>query len=807
MSNGVLWKSPMFDFSGYAALARDLLLTLHREGVPLQADPTVRDQKFLQQMATGPAENLEIWGQLLNTAIDAGVHVIFHPPTSWDGINHYETWKKEKPGFNSYVGITMFETDLLPYGWADACNMMDEIWVPSRFNLDTFARAGVPPEKLQVMPFGLNAALYDPGNKYPLRIPGKRGFTFLSVFQWNRRKGWDVLLQAYLKAFSSQDDVCLVIRAYPDAIKQPAIRDRVRNYVYELGYDADKIPPIIVIDEFIPDERMPNLYLSADCFVLPTRGEGWGIPFMEAMASGLPTIGTNWSSHLDFMNDQNSYLIELDGMEHIPLEHMLENPFYTPDQQWAAPSVEHTAQIMRRVFENRDEAKAVGAVARRDIVSSWSLEKSAAWVKTRTKELLSKPPRPAREHKRPVKIKAECTPAHGIQASSQPMVSSRLTIGVDARILTNQDAMWRGIGHYTYHHLLALVQLTPAWNYRLYIENKPLGSELFKLALYPNVTISNVAEISSHQLDIFHIPDPMTTYQGIGSPMLLIPHGVPSTVLFHDLIPLIFANEFLHTWPHNEQQVYQSRLEQIISSQSVILCNSCSTRDDLARYLSLSPERLKVIMAGLNKHPDHTATEEETKTTCEKYNITLPFYLSVGILDPQKNFFSTLSAFLELRRTASVQLVVVGAEEKYKAQIREFLRENNVTDVIFTGFVSRQELESLYSAAIALLFPSLYEGFGFPVIESMAHGCPVIASDTSSIPEVAGEAAILCDPRDVPAMATAMNRLLTEPALRDELRHKGYQQAARFTWENTAHTTISVWGSMLKETETLRLQP
>src|SRR5690606_25570307 len=130
---------------------------------------------------------------------------------------------RHRSGFAAYVGLTMFETDRLPAGWAAACNGMDEVWLPSTFNRETFTRAGVEPTKLQVIPFGLDTAVYNPATVTPLDIPGRRGFTFLSVFQWSQRKGWDILIKAYLQAFTAADEVCLVIRAYPGRIKQPPL--------------------------------------------------------------------------------------------------------------------------------------------------------------------------------------------------------------------------------------------------------------------------------------------------------------------------------------------------------------------------------------------------------------------------------------------------------------------------------------------------------------------------------------------------------------------------------------------------------
>ena len=125
---------------------------------------------------------------------------------------------------------------------------------------------------------------------------------------------------------------------------------------------------------------MPRLYAAADAFVLPTRGEGWGIQYMEAMASALPVIGTRWSSHLDFMDDTNSYLIDVEQLVPVCSDQTAINPFYTADQLWAEPSAAHTAELMRVVFTQRAAAVATGARARADICRDWTIERSAAWI-------------------------------------------------------------------------------------------------------------------------------------------------------------------------------------------------------------------------------------------------------------------------------------------------------------------------------------------------------------------------------------------------------------------------------------------
>ncbi|MCG3210039.1 MAG: D-inositol-3-phosphate glycosyltransferase [Anaerolineae bacterium] len=391
----ITWAEGIFTFSGYSFLSRQTITGLHRQGVPVAAQPFAADERFVDQLT--PSERA-YWEKLIESKQPGGLYICFHPPVLWDGTDVFAFYRQQNPDQKGYVGLTMFETDRLPAGWAKACNGMDEVWVPTTFNRDTFARAGVDPAKLRVVPFGLDTTIYNPRAVQPLSVPGKKGFTFLSVFQWNKRKGWDVLLKAYLQAFTAADDVCLVIRAYPDRVKEPPIRQRIDEYVRQLGYNPANIPPIIWLDQFINEKDMPALYAAADAFVLPTRGEGWGIPFMEAMAMGLPTIATRWSAHLDFMSDDNSFLIDIDGLAAVDADQTFENPFYTPDQQWAEPSVAHTAAQMRYVFDHQAEARSVGARARAHITANWSPQRTVDWVMERVAELAgqeNKQPAPA----------------------------------------------------------------------------------------------------------------------------------------------------------------------------------------------------------------------------------------------------------------------------------------------------------------------------------------------------------------------------------------------------------------------------
>ncbi len=381
----ITWAESIFSFSGYSRLSRQTVLSLHHRRIPIAVQALSREKAFIHQLEP---HQIATWTRLLQRPVEKNVYVCFHPPTLWDGRNVFAFHRRQNPGFNAYVGITMFETDRLPAKWAAACNIMDEIWVPSTFNRKTFLFSGVDERKLHVIPFGMDTDAYDPGKVTAMTIPGKRGFTFLSVFQWTRRKGWDILLKAYLSAFSSSDDVCLVLRTYPFSAKDAPIRKQIDDFAASLGHDPKKIPPIILIDDFVSENDLPSLYAAADAFVLPTRGEGWGIPFMEAMAMGLPTIATRWSAHLDYMNDANSYLINVRKMVPISADQTGVNPFYTRDQQWAEPCPEHTAELMRSVYDNRRRAQKKGLLARQHIQSQWGLDRTVRWIAGRTEKLM-----------------------------------------------------------------------------------------------------------------------------------------------------------------------------------------------------------------------------------------------------------------------------------------------------------------------------------------------------------------------------------------------------------------------------------
>ncbi|MFM1655479.1 glycosyltransferase [Brevibacillus sp. B_LB10_24] len=264
---------------------------------------------------------------------------------------------------------TMFETDSLPAECIPIMNEMTEIWVPSEFNRQTFAQAGVSLDRIQIVPGTLDEHIFNPVQAQPHPLPMVRSFYFLSVFDWSMRKGWDILLRAYLEEFTEDDDVSLILKV--SRVNEPSTNPQsiITDMLQKLG--VRKPPHIHMIIKKMSDEELAGLYAAADCFVLPSRGEGWGRPYMEAMAMELPAIGTRWSGQLEFMNDDNSYLIELEGL--VPIDAAASGmPPHFHGHRWAEPSADHLKSLMRHVYSHQSEAREKGRRARSELFPRFS---------------------------------------------------------------------------------------------------------------------------------------------------------------------------------------------------------------------------------------------------------------------------------------------------------------------------------------------------------------------------------------------------------------------------------------------------
>lgn len=354
-----------FQPTGYAKLNRSLILEMMKQGANIRFTPCVNES---ESKSLDPNE-VSLLKSLSHRYLEEN-HLVFY--------NFIPSYLKKDPHHLS-IGLTMFECNRIPNDWVHACNQMDEIWVPSIFNYHTFIHSGVQPHKLRVMPLGVNTDIYRPGLSH-LTINGKRSFSFLIISSsgWDARKGYDVLLQAFVEEFREEEDVSLIIKIR--ASSQEEIRqqqEKVNQFVHQIaGRKRDSIIFLSTTDDW-GEERLAQLYNSVNCYVLPTRGEGWSMTVMEAMATGLPVITTNWSAHLDFINHTNGYLIDVKGYQKLNTE-----------LSWAEPNKDHLRSLMRHVYMNQNEAKYKGQLARDTVLNSYTWSKSAERMMDRFREIL-----------------------------------------------------------------------------------------------------------------------------------------------------------------------------------------------------------------------------------------------------------------------------------------------------------------------------------------------------------------------------------------------------------------------------------
>ena len=340
----LVWHATLRNPSGYADEARTYLLALDALGWEVSA----QELRWTDLDAGLPDAHRRV--------IDAAVA----RPRPYPAAHVYHLVPGPQLPYHSdgpVVLRTMFETDRAPEQWLPRLGEADEVWVPCTFNRATFERSGVAAERLHVLPEGIAFDLFTPtGEPRP-----ERAFTFLTNFDFTDRKGWDLLLDAWAAAFDPLDDVRLVLKCLAMHGDTAEIERRIEAH---LG--GRRTAPIELDKRVLPMAELPGLYEGADAFVLASRGEGWGRPYMEAMAMGLPTIGSRWSGNLDFMHDGNSFLV--DG-EVVPVaggaqEH---TPIYA-GHEWFEPDHDSLVAAMRHVANGGDAVRSRAEGARAELV-------------------------------------------------------------------------------------------------------------------------------------------------------------------------------------------------------------------------------------------------------------------------------------------------------------------------------------------------------------------------------------------------------------------------------------------------------
>lgn len=280
------------------------------------------------------------------------------------------------------------------------------------------------------------------------------------------------------------------------------------------------------------------------------------------------------------------------------------------------------------------------------------------------------------------------------------------------------------------------------------------------------------------------------------SPYYLMPYwpGVPAVLTCHDVIPLVYPNYF------SAQQRLAFRLAHRLALRAAhhVIAVSQATRADLRRFFGLPAQRVTVIPEAADSHYSPRPVYEIAALR-QRYGLSSNYLLYLGSNKPHKNLVRLIQAWALVRQqdaAREVQLVIAGPWDARYPESKQLAEDLGLlTSIRFLGPVPETDLPALYSGALILVFPSLYEGFGLPALEAMACGAPVACANTSSLPEVVGDAAPRFDPEDPGALADLLVRLLADPDWRAALREAGLRRAARFSWEETARQTLAVYAA------------
>jgi glycosyltransferase involved in cell wall biosynthesis len=367
-----------------------------------------------------------------------------------------------------------------------------------------------------------------------------------------------------------------------------------------------------------------------------------------------------------------------------------------------------------------------------------------------------------------------------------------MLVGIDASRAS--AARRTGTENYSLHLIRGLLALESEHRFRLYFREPPAPGLLpegvdQRVIPFPRLW-THVAlswEMFRRPPDLLFVP----------SHVLPLVHPPCSVVTVHDLGYHYFPQA--HTLSQNLYLRWSTRHN--ARSARRVLVDSDATRRDLVRLYGIPEAKIETVYPGRDESlaPVHDPLLRDAVQ--DRYGFRAPYILYLGTLHPRKNLVRLVQAFERLRSRASeteyplsqLQLVLAGQRGwLYREIFSEVQRLGLEGSVILTGYVADQDLPALLSGAEIFAFPSLYEGFGFPVLEAMACGVPVVCSSTSSLPEVAGDAALLVEPLDVEAIASALFRLLTEPDLRRELVELGFAQARRFSWRRCAEEAMAV---------------
>ncbi|MEK4511341.1 glycosyltransferase family 4 protein [Paenibacillus sp. FSL K6-2524] len=349
----VVWKGPVNRASGLGIASREYVKALRQQGV----NTTVREVRSREPQTSKKQKVL-----------------IYHYSPNTLNI------RKEREQFKTIIINTVWETTRIPSRWIKPINQVDAVCVPSLQNKQAMRNSGIR-IPVYIVPHGVNARKFTPRMK---KQPSKKTndkFVFISIFGFQHRKNPEALLKAYWEEFTATDNVLLIIKTngYASYENERWIRNRIQAYKDRLNIRKNTAP-IQIIAQHLNSNSLRSIYAQGHAFVLPTRGEGVGLPFLESLASGVPVITTGGGGHMDFLTSNNSFLVQykmrppIIGMNRkSSISRQFRHLFSEKGQLWAEPDIGSLKMQMRKAYENPLLCKLKGQRARHDALNlSWN---------------------------------------------------------------------------------------------------------------------------------------------------------------------------------------------------------------------------------------------------------------------------------------------------------------------------------------------------------------------------------------------------------------------------------------------------
>jgi len=376
-------------------------------------------------------------------------------------------------------------------------------------------------------------------------------------------------------------------------------------------------------------------------------------------------------------------------------------------------------------------------------------------------------------------------------------------IGIDIRTL--MDEHYSGVSEYTFHLVNRFLHWDQNNNYRLYYNSGrdisarlPVFSEKNVQVVgtrYPNKIFNYILQKVLHYPKIDQAIGGVDVFWSPHINFVSLSQTPHKFLTVHDLSFLRYPEFF------NHRKNFWHRLinvKKLVAGFDHLIAVSHNTKNDIVELLGVAPEKVSVIYSGIDSSYREVVDIEELEKVKFKYQLPEKFILYLGNVEPRKNLIGLIKAYNQLRQDnsslADFKLVIAGATGwKIRDIFNELALSPYQKDIIFLGYVDRADKPAIYSLCAIFAYPSFYEGFGFPPLEAMACGAPVMTSNLSSLPEIVGSAALSVDPYNIAAMAEALKQILTDTELAESLRQAGFQQVQKFNWDNTAREYLDLF--------------